>query len=230
MNMKKTIKNNFNEKDEEILSSLKNVVEGIAILFGNNCEVVLHSFKNIEHPEIIAIKNGYISGRKVGDCFSKDNRKYIDEILKLKKDVYGSYAAVVNNGRLTKSVTILIRNNSSKIIGVLCINFDLSISLNDFLESFMGFVHSYKARKEVKVFPRSAKRLVENALEESFEKISKLRGISPYKKNELILEALYGKGIFEIRNAIEMVSRELGLSKSTVYNYVRKFKKLSNVN
>ena len=44
------------------------LAHGLAVQFGSNCEVVVHDLqgKDIEHS-IIAIENGHVTGRRIGD-------------------------------------------------------------------------------------------------------------------------------------------------------------------
>ena len=53
-------------KDE--LSLFQKLLKGIAAQFGTQCEVVLHDYSEDYNHTIIAIENGAVTGRKVGDC------------------------------------------------------------------------------------------------------------------------------------------------------------------
>lgn len=53
------------KSDLDILNSMKNVVDGIARMYGEHTEVVLHSL-DAEAPEIIKIANGHITERGEG--------------------------------------------------------------------------------------------------------------------------------------------------------------------
>lgn len=41
-------------------------VKTIAEMFGKKCEVLIHDFRNPQHS-IMAIENGHVTGRKIGD-------------------------------------------------------------------------------------------------------------------------------------------------------------------
>ena len=49
------------------LESLKQIAAGIAAQFGPSCEVVVHDLSRHPDHSIVAIENGHVSGRKVGD-------------------------------------------------------------------------------------------------------------------------------------------------------------------
>lgn len=50
------------------LETLKQLADGVAAQFGNNCEVVIHDVSSRSSDHSIAyIVNGHVSGRKIGD-------------------------------------------------------------------------------------------------------------------------------------------------------------------
>ena len=54
------------------LELLKQVAAGIAAQFGSSCEVVIHDLSRNPDHSIVAIINGHVSGRKVGDGASNE--------------------------------------------------------------------------------------------------------------------------------------------------------------
>ncbi len=205
-----------------ILNSLEPVVEGIATAFGKNCEVVLHSLEDISHS-IIKVENGYITGRKEGAPLTDLGLNILEKADSLKNDVIGSYYTKTDNGKLLRSVTIVIRNARNKPIGFLCINIDISAPLVDFLNEFSPVSKRVSSNVE-EFFPLTAKDLVEKTLQSAISKVNSQRKISPSERNKKIIGDLYEKGIFEIKGAVDMVSDEMGISRYTVYNYIREMK------
>jgi predicted transcriptional regulator YheO len=63
--------------------------------------------------------------------------------------------------------------------------------------------------------------LVKTTLRETITSISSHTNIPNHEKNKTIVCELIKKGIFEIRGAIDIVARELSLSRYTIYNYIR---------
>ena len=84
------------------------IVEGVAKLFGRNCEVVLHSLNDLQHS-IIKIKNGEITGRKLGSPVTDLSIKILKEI-NFSGDNVSSYYTKTKDGKILKSVTIVIKN------------------------------------------------------------------------------------------------------------------------
>jgi len=103
-------------------------VKAIAEMFGNKCEVLIHDFSHPQHS-IVVIENGQVIGRKIGDPItdlalsvwkknSYENKK-IDRIV--------NYKNKTKNGKMLKFSTVFIRNNQKKIIGCICINYDITV-------------------------------------------------------------------------------------------------------
>ena len=50
------------------LDFLKRLAKGIAKQFGNDCEIVIHDLSdNNAENSIVAIENGHVTGRRLGD-------------------------------------------------------------------------------------------------------------------------------------------------------------------
>ena len=107
------------------------LAHGLAVQFGSNCEVVVHDLqgKDIEHS-IIAIENGHVTGRRIGDGPSQIVLESLhNSEQNLKQEDKLAYLTKTKNGKILKSSTIFIRDDSDKIIGIFGINYDISLML-----------------------------------------------------------------------------------------------------
>lgn len=52
-------------EDEHLIASWEPAVDALAALFGTSCEVVLHSFNNLQ-SSVTKIANGHVTGRQAG--------------------------------------------------------------------------------------------------------------------------------------------------------------------
>jgi len=125
----------LNMESNAIFQLLEKVVEGVARAFGSNCEVVLHSVEDLRHS-VVKIVNGHVTGRTEGSPMTDYGLKLLSEADSLGDDVIGVYNTRADDGRLLKSVSILLRNNAGDIIGIMCINIDLTVPLLDFVKEF----------------------------------------------------------------------------------------------
>ena len=52
----------------DVFEFARHAAKGIAGQFGSNCEVVIHDLRGDDHSHsIIAIENGHVTGRAIGD-------------------------------------------------------------------------------------------------------------------------------------------------------------------
>lgn len=207
-------------KDKEILDAVKPIVDGIAVFFGESCEVLLHSFESLDQS-IIHIKNGHITGRSLGSPITDLGMKILNESSESDRMVTDCYYSKTTDGKTLRSVTILIRNRSNKPIGMMCINLNMSAPLMDILGAFSP--HSKEEKVNPENFVNNVDDLVKTTLREAINSINSFN-IPNHEKNKTIVNELIKKGIFDIRGAIDIVAQELSLSRYTVYNYMRENK------
>lgn len=119
-----------------------------------------------------------------------------------------------------KSVTIAIRNGKQHVIGLICININLDVPVSQFLNSFIA---PQETEGSVN-FASSVEDLVAQTIESTIVEIKNDRNISNSNKNRHIVTALFEKGIFDIKDAINQVADRLEISRHTVYLYIRQLK------
>ena len=209
----------FADEDRAILNSYRAVVEGVSALIGNHCEIVLHSLEDLEHSAI-CIANGHNTNRQEGSPLTDLALKSLHN---MKTDsVSKPYFTRIKNGGLMKSVTIAIRNKNQRIIGLLCININLDVPLSQFIQALMpsnpiGETSSVN-------FASSVEELVSQTVEHTIEEVNADRLVANNNKNRQIVVSLFEKGIFDIKDAINLVADRLDISRHTVYLYIRQIK------
>lgn len=62
------------------------------------------------------------------------------------------------------------------------------------------------------------------SLDEAIEQGNKNRGIPTIDKNRYIVSELYNKDMFDIKGVVDIVAKEIGVSRYTIYNYIREAK------
>ncbi|HUX13524.1 MAG TPA: PAS domain-containing protein [Spirochaetia bacterium] len=211
----------LSEQDRAIMQALEPVVDAVAALFGPNCEVLIHSLEDLGRS-VVKITNGQVTGREVGAPITDLGMKALRQAKELKTDVIGSYYSRTADGKTLKSVTALIRNGT-KPIAMLCINLNLSAPLIDFASGLLP-----EAQQEMQDSPEhfvmSSEELVHKSVEKTVAEINRQRGLSALTRNRLVVKELYDQGIFDVKGAIDIVAQELGVSRYTIYNYIREAK------
>lgn len=211
----------FSAVDHEILASYEAVVDGLAMLIGGHCEIVLHSLEDLK-CSAVRIANGEHTGRKVGSPISDLALRMLHDMAGEDSSVSRAYFTRAKNGVLMKSVTIAIRNHEQRVIGLLCININLDVPFSQIMQTFIP-PETQDIATSVN-FASSVDYLVAQTLEFTIEEVNADRNVSNNAKNRQIVLNLYEKGIFDIKDAINQVADRLNISKHTVYLYIRQFK------
>lgn len=73
-------------------------------------------------------------------------------------------------------------------------------------------------------FATTVEELVDRSVEETITEINNRTDIANNAKNKHIVISLHQQGIFDIKDAINMVADKLNISKHTVYLYIRQIK------
>ncbi|MCG8709647.1 transcriptional regulator [Brenneria sp. 4F2] len=211
----------FSQTDYEILKSYEAVVDGLAMLIGGHCEIVLHSLDDLK-CSAVRIANGEHTGRKIGSPITDLALRMLHDMAGEDSSVSKAYFTRAKSGMLMKSVTIAIRNREQRVIGLLCINMNLDVPFSQIVQTFIP-PETHEVASSVN-FASSVDDLVAQTLEFSIEEVNADRNVSNNAKNRQIVLSLYEKGIFDIKDAINQVAERLNISKHTVYLYIRQFK------
>ncbi|AXX92538.1 DNA-binding protein [Malaciobacter molluscorum LMG 25693] len=205
-----------------ILKAYIPIANLIVKTFGKNCEVVLHDLTQPQNSVVYAA-NGEVTGRKVGQSFD-----HLIKMVLLNKDFKDDY--VVNyffethDGKKIKSSSALIRNEKDEVIGMLCLNYDLTLShlLQEELQGFLGNTSSTEDMKkqEEYILDQDIMSTLDNIIEQIFKNTVKNNEKLTRKKSLEIIKFMDEKGIFLVKGSIDKVANFMGVSKVTVYSYL----------
>lgn len=210
------------QKDRTILDSYNVVADTIAQAFGSHCEVVIHTLSNVSQS-VTKIVNGHVTGRKEGSPLTDFGIEIVKKADSLESDMVGPYFIDLDDGRKLRCVTLLIRNEKAKPIGMMCINIDLSAPLLDFFKDFL-LTRGDSSQEIVEHFAITPREMISRTLDKVKTLVDNQRKVSPSDKNKMVVMELYKKGIFNVRGSIDLVAEETGISRYTVYNYIREAK------
>ena len=211
--------------DSDILDRYKPFVQFLAIALGPACEVVLHDITDPRHS-IIAIENGELSGRKVGNPATD----FANEIIASRGYEHSDFAAnytSTGKGKHFLSSTFYIKNGQ-RLIGLLCINRDISSASQ--LESALSLL---RKQFNLNLDPQSDIRerienpintLLVDTIQEAVRQtnISSDR-LSTKEKMEVVAHLL-DQGILNMKGAIPEIAHQLSVSEPTIYRYIQRIK------
>ena len=214
------------------------VVRGLAKILGKDYEVNLHDV-SIPERSLVLCENGYVTGRSEGGPMTDFG------LLMLQSEEYQSREGVFNDlakynrGELIKCSCIFIRDENDKIIGFLCINYDLkkAVAAQELIEGLLRVEMSgagvEPAEEPGARFPEPVRESfaqdIDEVVGDSLAQVKRRIG-KPFKyltkpeKKEVVRE-LHDKGFFLLKGSVDILAAEMGNTKFTIYSYIREIQK-----
>lgn len=212
------------------LDLLIQLAHGLAVQFGDSCEIVIHDLKaeQLEHS-VVHIENGHVTGRKLGDgpsrvvfdTLSKDPSKINDRL---------SYLTKTEDGRILKSSTMYVRGDKGNVEYIFALNYDITALLS--IESAVHSLVTTQKEAEIRdnghteneLQPQPILHNVTDLLDSLIEQALDLVGkpVAAMNKDDKIkvVQFLNDAGAFLITKSGDRVASLLEISKFTLYNYM----------
>lgn len=188
--------------------------------FGSRCEIILHDLTRDYAHTIVDIRNGHITGRKIGDCGSNLGLEVLRGTVQ-DGDRY-NYVVHTPDGKILRSSTMFLKNDEGVVIGSLCINLDItqSVAFEGFLHQFNGYTPGAPAESAKETFDGD----INGVLEFLLQRASELAGkpVEQLSREEKIRFVGYldAKGAFLVTKSSDRVCEYLKISRFTLYNYL----------
>ena len=202
-----------------LLKGIIPLVEGIANTFGKNCEVVLHDIRNPQ-SSVIAIANGHITGRSIGSPMTEYGLATLRSGQFDKPIV--NYRKKTKDGKLLKSSSLFIKDENGKLIGFLCINYDISelTIARNIINNLTNIIEETDFSEEDESFGNTVNEMLSSIVNKALESVGKPVAFISKEEKVNIVQMLDEKGVFLIKGAIDYVAKVLCVSRYTVYNYL----------
>ena len=197
-----------------MLQLLTSLAEGIARTFGRSCETLIQDLDSQNHP-ILAIFNGHVTGRSIGsteDVFSS-SQNAIDPRL-LQQDWVNMM--VVRGEQKIKSSTMIIHGDGY------CLGLGINLDVTQSSAYAEYLAEQLRIDNYLETAFDSAK---QGRLEEIFNSCIHTLGIpaGQMKKSDRIalIQLLQREHAFDYQRAVPFISEKLGVSRYTIYNYLK---------
>ena len=176
--------------------------------------MVIHDV-GAKHPEhsIVAIENGHVTGRKVGDGASHVVLEQVRQADAQPSD-HLSYLTKTPDGKILKSSTMYIRGRNGKVAAILGINYDISslLMVEDAVHELIDTKDKTQSEPEKIV---NVNDLLDELIAQSValvNKEDKMRAIGFLSQN----------GAFLVTKSGDKIAKYFGISKYTLYSYIDK--------
>ena len=200
----------------ETLEILRQVAVALRKLFAPYCEVVIHDFADFEHS-IVCIE-GAVTNRSVGGAatdllLSKASQGDTDEDLH-------NYVTSLPGGRLMKSFTVFLREPNGSVYGAFCVNFDITPFLA--MHSLVGSFVNTEGRGDVtETFANDIEDTIHAIVADTLHESGQSLAMMGREEKVDLIGRLAEKGVFQVKKSVSILADQLGLSRATVYNYLR---------
>ena len=206
--------------DARLLDMLGQIAKGIAAQFGPNCEVVVHEISDKSaYSSIVAIENGHVSGRKIGDGPSHvvleqighDDDQVSDQLC---------YLTRTKDGKTLKSSSVYIHDEHGKVAAILGINYDISM-----MQMFENTLHEFNSvdaqtRKEPERITLNVADLLEDLIRQADELVGKPVALMTKDDKVKAIRYLSKSGALMITKSGDKIAKHFGISKYTLYSYL----------
>ncbi|MCI2062132.1 MAG: helix-turn-helix transcriptional regulator [Eubacteriaceae bacterium] len=203
------------------------LVNFLADFLGSNTEVVLHDLTDWD-KSIVAIRNGHISGRKIGAPVTGLALDIVKSEIYKEQDYKVNYKGMSAHGYTVKSATYFIKDEKGVLIGLMCINMDCEklTQAREVIDSIIRIGEgdlSLSAAEET--FSLDVNDLVRNNIDSIVPgNLDRLRKMKKREKVELVAK-LQDMGTFMVKGTLPEVAELLGVSVPTMYRYLANVKK-----
>ena len=211
-------------KPDKRFEFASHVAKGLAGQFGRNCEVVIHDLRGDNHEHtIVAIENGHVTGRSIGDGPSHIVLESLRENPRMIEDRI-SYFTKTSDGRVLKSTTLFIRDDDEKVIGLLGINYDISmlVAIDDAIRAFTG---QDSPGKDVESISGNVSDLLDELLDHSVRLIGKPTALMSKDEKMRAIRFLDERGAFLVTKSGPKICQFFGISTYTLYSYLDEIRK-----
>jgi len=203
-------------EDELLLREAEKIAHAVGRMFPGLCEVVLHDLR--DPAQAVRAVEGGLSGRTVGDPATELGLARIADPEF--PDVLQNYPNRFPDGRPAKSTSIGIRNSDGEYVAALCLNLDVSL-----LGSAARALTRLARTDNPAPLTESLRARTGDELRALVEDYAIERGHTPRSlpaaaKKDLV-RSLKARGFLELKNAVPSLTDLLGISRASVYNYLR---------
>ncbi len=205
-------------KKEVALDFLRRICDGIAEMFGENCEVVIHDMMNFE-SSIIYIANKHVTQREIGDPLKILGTKDVETFFK-GSDLVNCKGST-KQSQLIKSSTFHVKGEGYHY--ALGINYDYTnVSIaQSVLEDLMKVGDSLD---DTIAQQNSVDYILEDLYEQAVARVGKPVPLMNKDERVKTIRYLDEKGAFTIHKSIPIISEKMDISRFTIYNYLKEIR------
>ncbi len=205
---------------ESIFQNLQRMADAVVALLGKNCEACVHDLTSLQNSLVYI--QGDVTHRKPGAPATDLLMKMLQQNSGKAEDRH-NYKTTTADGRSLKSTTTFVRDSTGRPLAAFCINLDTTDFFNA-SKALMPFINIQESdhQPSTETFAHSAGETVEALFFHAVEEIGKHPATMNIDEKTRLTRQLEENGTFLLKGAVEQVAQMMGVTKFTVYNYLKK--------
>ncbi len=201
------------------LGLLKDVGMAITSLLGKWCEVVIHDTSDLEHS--IVWLQGNVTGRRPGGMMTDLG---LEMLRRGQTQPLLNYTTYTESGKTLRSASLWLRDDRGEICGGFCINLDVTPMLA--LREFSRDLAPGDARTDLsEAHVADLGDLIDTLIAECEYRMGTPADEMTKDQRLEVVNFLDGRGAFQVRNSAVIVANRLGVTRKTIYNYLREIER-----
>jgi predicted transcriptional regulator YheO len=206
------------------MQALLPIVRGLAEMFGPGCEVVLHDVRRLPHS-IVAIENGGVTGRTVGDVPTDRmlrSLRHLDETQDVRLYITS------HDGKILKSLAVTLRDEDGVPYGLLGLNHDVSdvVQAQRTLANFtsVGRLVGGAAPEAGEIFAGDIRDVVSGMVTKILGEMGRTPAAMTREEKMEVVKQLEERGAFLVKRSAEQIAEALDLSRYTIFAYLKEIR------
>ncbi|MBM3147613.1 MAG: PAS domain-containing protein [Actinobacteria bacterium] len=212
---------------DDRLVPLLPLVQGLAELLGEHCEVVLHDLAEMPHT-IVAIEHGEVTGRAPGDV---PTDLMLRTLRRSAADDAPSFRVYVSTGRgrVLRSLSVPLRTADGETYGLLGVNMDVTdlVQAQRQLWSLTAVApgQSDEAADTDEIFSGDIREVVDGMIAKILAEQGKSPAQMSREEKMEVVKKLEERGAFLVKRAADQVADGLDLSRYTIFSYLKEIRR-----
>jgi len=185
---------------------------------GSKSEIVLYDLENEYGDTIAEVRNGHITGSRVGRRGNAFAGLELNAGSSKKGDRY-NYITYTRDAKVLRTSTTFLRDEDGKPVAALCIHTDITQTVK--FESYLREFNGHEAGEaDSKNTLANVRQILEDFLQQGLQLVGKPAAAMTRGDKMKMLKYLDDCGVFLISKSGERVCEFLGISNFTLYNYL----------
>jgi predicted transcriptional regulator YheO len=206
------------------MQALLPIVRGLAEMFGPDCEVVLHDVRKLPNS-IVAIENGGVTGRTVGDV---PTDRMLRSLRNLDETEDVRLYVSSHDGKILKSLAVTLRDEDGVPYGLLGLNHDVSevVQAQRTLANLtsVGSLGIGDSPEAGEIFAGDIRDVVAGMVTKILGEMGKTPAAMSREEKMEVVKRLEERGAFLVKRSAEQVAEALDLSRYTIFAYLKEIR------